>query len=354
MTHTVTRVYDIRDLLITIPDFDPMADEVKTDALTLPASRPSAGPATTHEGHKVATTRQQRVDGFVHLIEDTVDPESWGDHGGSIREVQGKLIVRQTKENQNQIAQLIEQIRKRLGLQVNVQARYISCDEASAKALIAEWEKATPSARPIITQPATTQPVATPVGLFLDDKQIEQFLRLSRSAAGNAVLAAPQLTLFNGQRAWVKVASQSTYVQGFELVKTADGQTRYDPILGIAEPGVLMDVAAAVSADRKQVTLTLRPRVSALVGWSETPWPSRPTGSNLIVSEPKIKMSELRTTVTIPDGRTLLLAGLEDPGIGPASFGQTQPAARPAGHLRALFLLVKPTIIDSEASEPRK
>ena len=350
--HTVTRVYDIGDLLITIPDFDPMADEVKTDAFTMPASRPSAGPATAPEGHKIAATRQRRVDGFVNLIEDTVDPESWGDHGGSIRELQGKLIVTQTKENQDQIVKLIEQIRKRPGLQVNVQARYISCDEASAKALIAEWEKATPSARPIMGQPATTQWGATPVGLFLDDKQIEQFLRLSRNGAGNAVLAAPQLTLFNGQRAWVKVASQSDYVQGFALVKTADGQARYDPILGIAERGVLIDVAATVSADRKRVTLSLRPRVSALVGWSEAPWPSRPTGSNLIVSEPKIKVSELRTTVTIPDGRTLLLGGLEDPGIGAAS--QTQPAARPPGHLHALYLLVKPTIIDSEASEPRK
>ena len=53
------------------------------------------------------------------------------------------------------------------------------------------------------------------------------------------------------------------------------------------------------------------------------------------------------TTVSVPNNGTILLGGLADGGGGAARpFAATQSAAKPApGHLQALYLLVKPTII---------
>ena len=67
------------------------------------------------------------------------------------------------------------------------------------------------------------------------------------------------------------VAKQIAYVQDFTVVKTANGETRYDPVIATVEPGVLMDVGATVSADRKFVTLALRPKVAALVEMTSLP-----------------------------------------------------------------------------------
>jgi hypothetical protein len=60
-----------------------------------------------------------------------------------------------------------------------------------------------------------------------------------------------------------------------------------------------------------------------------------------MVQEPQIRSAELQTTVSVPDGRTLLLGGMEDPRVpdDPAA------ATRPDRPLRSLFLLVKPKLI---------
>ena len=95
------------------------------------------------------------------------------------------------------------------------------------------------------------------------------------------------------------------------------------------------------SADRKYVTLTLRLKISVLLGMKASLWASRPAGTNMSIQEPDLKTSTLQTMVTIPSGEFLLVGGMEDPGI------ETNPAPKlePAGHLRGLFILVKPTIL---------
>jgi len=353
--NVTVRVYDIRDLLVTVPDFIPQVEAALGPS---PASHPAArvgGVTTPQTASTHPASRDELVEQIIALIEDTVATDSWKARGGSVgalRELQGQLIVTQTPENQRELANLLEQLRETRSIQVQIEARYVACDEQVVKGLIAEWQKtAAPMTRPILlTHPTTRQDAA---GIFLDDAQVNQLLRASEKAPNSAVLAAPRITLFNGQRAYVRVTSLRAYVRDYTAVRTPQGDIRYDPVNAVAESGLAMDVQATASADRRYVTLTLRPMVSALLGMKRTPWLSRPSGSNLIIEEPRIKVSEMQTTVTVPDHATVLLGGLEDPGIGASSAPATQATSRSvplpgdhlAGHLRAIFLMVKPHLI---------
>lgn len=353
--NVIVRVYDIRDLIVAIPDFDPKQDpkdDVAAPKIRPPATQPAdAQSASKYDGKKVPS-RNEIVESIVKLIEDTVATDSWKSNGGSVgalRELQGQLIVTQTPENHREIVILLEQLRESRGIQVNVEARFISCDEQVVKTLMTEWRKKARATNRLLkaTGPAT-QPAdgdSSSDTIYLDDAQVQQFLHDAENTAGATIVAAPRITLFNGQRAYVRVGTSRAYTRDYTTVRTANGDTRYDPVVATAEAGLLMDVQATASADRHDVTLTLRPRISALTGMTHTPWPGRPAGSNLVVDEPRIRTSELETTASIPDHGTLLLGGLEDPGIGSDAAAAAQPAPEAAGHLRGLFLLVKPTII---------
>ena len=340
------RVYDIRDLLVIPPDYvAPQLMRGFPGATTMAATGPAL-PA--------APTREDLVKSIDKMIEDTVAPETWKDRGGSVaalRELQGQLIVTQTPENQLQIVQLLEQLRAARGLQCEVDAQFISCDETVARALLEKWQKiVAPATRPAIGTSAPSDHASKTIGLFLDDAQVKQFLHAGQDVPSFAVIAAPRMRLFNGQRAYVLVATSRAYTSDYAAVKAAGGQIRYDPVVSVVQTGLLMDIQATINSDRTAATLSLRPQISALLGMKQFPWSGRPAGSNLMVQDPQVRSAELQTTVSVPDGRTLLLGGMEDPRVSDDSGAATRPD-RP---LRSLFLLVKPKVIVGAAGEQKQ
>src|SRR4029434_3080952 len=99
---------------------------------------------------------------------------------------------------------------------------------------------------------------------FLDDFQVNLLLRATQANVTSTIVQAPRLTLFNGQRAHVLVATQRAYVSDL-TAQVGTGTSSFDPEISIVESGVVLDVQATVSADRKYVTLTLRPQLSTLI-----------------------------------------------------------------------------------------
>ena len=108
--NVATRVYDIRDLIINIPDFTDAPDFNITQANTGGGGRGGGGGGGQSlfgggggggRNEQAGPTRQELVDSIIKLIQDTVANESWKDNGGtvgSLRELSGQLIVTQTPE----------------------------------------------------------------------------------------------------------------------------------------------------------------------------------------------------------------------------------------------------------------
>jgi type II secretory pathway component GspD/PulD (secretin)/tetratricopeptide (TPR) repeat protein len=150
---------------------------------------------------------------------------------------------------------------------------------------------------------------------FLDDTQIEVILRAVEKSERIQQITASRITVYNTQRANVSVLNQVSYVQDYE-VEIAQASNIANPVIQTIQDGVVLDVRPVVSADRRFVTLELRPTVALLtrpIATFATSLSSGPVTANapVVIQIPQLRVSRVRTTVVMPDGATLLLGGLK-------------------------------------------
>ena len=149
---------------------------------------------------------------------------------------------------------------------------------------------------------------------FLDDTEIEVILRAVQKSERIQQVTASRITVYNTQRANVSILNQVSYVQDYE-VEIAQASNIANPVIQTIQDGVVLDVRPVVSADRRFVTLELRPTVALLtrpIATFSTSLASGPFASApVIIQIPELSVSRVRTTVMMPDGGTLLLGGLK-------------------------------------------
>jgi general secretion pathway protein D len=411
--NVVTRVYDIRDLIINIPDFNNAPDFNITQANTGGGRGGGGGGGQSLFGggggqgqeENAGPTRQELVDSIIKLIQDTVASESWKDNGGtvgSLRELSGQLIVTQTPENQHQLVKLLEQLRETRAIQVTIEARFLKVQRNFLEDIGVDFDFAYNNTNPKwngggpirfqqnsadFTAPAqldTTLPgnlatvlagasLSTAIS-YVDDFTVTALIRATQAEQSTSIITAPRVTLFNGQRAYVLVATTRAYVSDLQPV-VGSNAVGFDPTISTVQSGVLLDVQATVSSDRKYVTLTLRPQLSnllALVPFSiggTTIIPdqasTQPFQGQGFIQQPEVQITEVRTTVSVPDGGTLLLGGqtlsgeLEReagvPVLSKIPFLKRLFTNRSMSHDdQVLLILVKPTIIIQREQEAKQ
>lgn len=142
---------------------------------------------------------------------------------------------------------------------------------------------------------------------LLDDVSLEALLRAVRKQERSHTLLAPNLTLFNGQRANLMVSNQLAYVRDYDP-QILGNQVIPDPIIDVVNDGVSLDIRPIVSFDRKYITIELRPTVAVL---TPPPPAMRVVGTALgNIEAPQLEIQRVRTTVTIPDRGTMFVGGL--------------------------------------------
>jgi general secretion pathway protein D len=214
-------------------------------------------------------------------------------------------------------------------------------------------------------------------GTYLDNFAVSFLLNATQASQTTTLLTAPRVTLFNGQRAYVLVATQRAYVSSLDAV-VGNNTALFEPEIDVVSSGVVLDVQATVSADRKYVTLTLRPQLAQLLnlftfefqqGTTAAATPingfvtsAAPSG---LVQQPEIQITEVRTTVSVPDGGTLLLGGQTIAGENEKEAGVPVLSKIPflkrlftnrsfAKDEQVLLILVKPTIIIQKEQEQKQ
>lgn len=352
------RVYAV-DRLLTYPlDFgDYNGPRIVAPAPAKPAETeglPGKTPSQTQ--YEDVTERLRR------LIERVVcDAEPWASAGGKavleFYRPTGQMYVRQTLEGHRQLAALLGDLEKERQITITVEARFIEADAAASDALI-KLLAADPSAEPAGPQPiiigntSSSGPGTCQVG-FLDNSQTAAFLK-EAEARSTRIVFLPQITVWNGQRAWV---SQGT-VHRLSLPRT-DKPDRPRELVDFTA-GCIFDAKATASADRRYVQLDM---------W---PWYGQPDEANTIVN--RIidvgghetlgrQVTHLMTSIIVPDGGTLAmpmplgrsrLVGVVASGDtllfgDKAPAGSLEPVWEPVDAKgepqKYLWLLVKPTII---------
>ena len=192
--HVVVRVYDIRPLLIGIPNFDAPPTLIAAprvgvagDAAGTGADGRGGGAGGLLGGQSVVTSdpddsRAQWIEHIRILIANTVGaPEPWALNEYTLQELNGNLIVKTTPELHGEVAALLKAFQLQWRRQVAVEARLIRVPVRDTDELVR----------------------AAGGSLVLDAAAADDFERRATSGEEYEVVATARLLMFNGQRAHV-------------------------------------------------------------------------------------------------------------------------------------------------------
>jgi type II secretory pathway component GspD/PulD (secretin)/tetratricopeptide (TPR) repeat protein len=452
--NTVTRRYDINDLLFVPPDY---TDAPKLNLETAGQGNSGGGGGGGAQSQSLFTGGQQnqnqnsqqnreaRIDEIKQYIQQNVDPNSWKDAGGDVGSVSSSplraiLLITQTPENQHKIVSVLDSLRASQALQVSVETRFLTVQrnyledigvnadftfnplqnpansrsgynssrfspiivnqtavtsnttftDANGNVVSnsaqgsrqLDWSSSVGNGSvpgSIAADPADYPNPISISGSYIDNMTVSFLIRAVEANQNSTQLTAPRLTLFSGQRAVIIVETQQAYVSDLTPV-VAPGAALFDPTVSTTvATGVVLSVQATVSPDRKYVFLDLQPQLAHLQSLASfsisavvtpvTTVAGVTTGASQIVNGtlqlPTIAVTQVKTSVSCPDGATLLLGGqtlsaetTREQGVPVLSkipFLKRLFTARASSQdEQILLILVKPTILIQREQEQKQ
>jgi len=425
---TIIRTYDIRDLVVAVPNF---SESPQFDLNTINQQASSGGGGgggssifdDVEEDDEGVLGRTELIDSIMNLIREQVDPDNWRNAGGlvsSMSELNGTLIVTTTPANHRDITGLLSQLRETRALQIAVEARFLLVDQSFMEEVGVDIDVtlndlgdnfgpitiaqnsvnlASASATPTglsfsfidagggvaSGQPQPASIDTAPSGRsflfqasFLNDIQVDLLVKATQADSRSITLTAPRVTFFNGQRAYVTISRQIAFVSDLEPV-VGTSSVAFNPDIGVVSDGVVLDVEGTISADRRYVTLTVRPSLAQIAAIREfaifeavdTDDDDDDDGGDDglqfgvgVLQQPEIQLTTVRTTVSVPDKGTLLLGGQRLVGEIEIEAGVPVLSKIPILNRlftnrstvkdeRTLLILVKPTIIIQSEEEEK-
>ncbi len=174
---------------------------------------------------------------------------------------------------------------------------------------------------------------------ILSDLEMFFFMNAAQGDQRTNVLQAPRVTMFDGQFASISDQVQRPFVTSLIPV-VADFAVAQQPVIVVLNEGTVLNVQATCSPDKRFVRLTLNPTFSQIdrvdtftfEGSRTTRTNSTQTGTNILnptgnvnsnddnqeqiiagttVQQPSLASTNISTTVSVPDGGTILLGGIK-------------------------------------------
>jgi len=348
----VLRMYEVRDLIHPIPDY-PGADI---------NVQPSGGITVPDEDLEERESNVVTSDLLDQLIRNNIDPESWDDPTNSLQiNEMGVMVVNQTPAVHEKIGQLLADLREATGIMVDIQSRFIEVEDnfledigvdfrglgqpgLGTNEFFDDFGDATTQAElgtEIGSDPSlgayydegndgdikgrveelydsalgNDESVQADGGLsfqwtYLNDIQLELILRAVSKSERVELVSNPRILVSNTGRANLTVLNQVVYVKDFD-VEIAQAASIADPIIDIVEDGVVLDVRPVVSADRRFITIELRPTIAELTRPIREVSTTLGSQASVTIQLPELEIQRVRTSIPMPDGATVLLGGLK-------------------------------------------
>jgi type II secretory pathway component GspD/PulD (secretin) len=348
------KMYEVRDIIHPVPSF---AGREINIAPSGGLEQPQED-AETREGLVVTSAALES------LIRDNIAPTSWTDDpNNSVRITEsGTLVVNQTAEVQDQILALLDDLREATGIMVDIQARFLKVEDNFLEDIGVDFRGlgqpglGTNSFLNDFGDPSTQLDLGREIGqgsdlgaftekglsggdararieelydlglgdpnvvqgsgglsfqwTYINDLQLELILRAVSKSERVELVTSPRITVYNTARGNLAVLNQVAYVQDFN-VEIAQGASIADPIVNVVQDGVVLDVRPVVSADRRFITLELRPTIATLKRPIREVTTTLGSQNSVTIQLPEVEIQKVRTSIPMPDGGTILLGGLK-------------------------------------------
>jgi type II secretory pathway component GspD/PulD (secretin) len=156
---------------------------------------------------------------------------------------------------------------------------------------------------------------------FLSDLEVYLFLQAIQGDTRNNLVQAPKVTTFNGANATIINTTTRFYIAQLIPILAA-GAVAYQPVPAALPDGVIFNVTPVVSADRRYVRMTLNPFFQTFIEFQTFSFPTGAVGGgglgggaatipNGQINLPVVSVTNILTTVTVPDGGTVLMGGVK-------------------------------------------
>jgi type II secretory pathway component GspD/PulD (secretin) len=470
----VRRVYQVWDLVIPSPNSAgaPQAGQAQPpsqpqgyvptplvpygmSAGGTPTGSPTGGPSgfaqdgsapggtpNLNNGTWVRSRMQTREDVLIKLITNTIEPQSWADQGGpgtiDYFPITGTLVINETLDIQEQVADLLQALRRLQDQEVAIEVRLITVDEdyyerigldfsmnivdthnykyqnalltgafappgfinnpntGALRGLLAGITPAgtlTPDLG-IPIHPNTYSLTPPPFGgyqgtgagglalglAFLSDIQVSLFLEAVAGDSRSSISQSPRVTLQNGDTATISISeNMQNLVTNVNFTQLPNGSFALVPQVQQNGNTVTLTISAVLTADRRFVRLTPALSLSNISISQPVPqfpillpiYPGLSTadpGASVVftqyVQQPRTSSISVNTTVTVPDGGTVVMGGLKRMSEGRLEFGPPVLSKIPyidrlfrnVGYGRqgtSILIMVTPRIIIQEEEEER-
>lgn len=358
------KIYDVRDLTHSLASFPGPNLEIPQPGGTGSTIMAPIEPAATPETNE-----------FIEIVKGVVAAASWAEGtGATIEEYNGSMVVNQSSEVHAMIEEVLRQLRNQRGAQIHVKCKFLNVENSMLEEIGVNWKNYNSPPGVAINNGSAAAGTTTNIqgnpssaaGAIWGENRPDQLVaagainnqllnytstsgitqntggmtfgtetwQLGSSFWASAVLNAvekerrgnvifePDLTLFNGQQAHIVNMNQQSYISDYDVV-----QNQYQPVVSVLSYGTVLDVQAIASANKKYITLTLRPTNSQVARWRRF-GPAIPGGQfggaqvdqagtaigggqvAYPLTIPEITYNAVRTSVTIPDGGSLVIAGM--------------------------------------------
>ena len=376
---------------------------------------------------------------LINLITSTVSPNSWDEVGGpgAVESFNGNLslVISNTQEVHDQIADLLDQLRREQDLQVTIEVRFVTLQDNFFERIGVDFDFDVRDGSGLVPgdllgsddNPNSDEALDVTIGLdpqgnptldldlafsqntfasaipafggfdpnsaasfgFAILSDIEAFFVIEaiQGDTRTNVMQAPKLTMFNGQFANITDQSQQPFVTSVVPV-VGDFAVAQQPIILVLAEGTQLNVQAVVSSDRRFVRLTMLPQFSQIgdvdtftfegetssdTGTISTTDPDtgETTTNNAVtftsgttVQLPNFAVTSVSTTVSVPDGGTVLMGGIKRLAEGRNEQGMPILSKLPyvnrlfknvgiGRETQTLMMMVTPRIIIQEEEEER-
>jgi len=317
----VTRVYNVRDLIEIWPDYPYKGPWAEPDPVDNSPAVADDGffDDNDHEPDRDRHGEFGRTEDVLVLLkavmEDAIEAKDWTATPTTIRSLGALLIVRQTEASHERIAQALAAIRQEIQTRrtVSVRARWVLLDGGQLAAVLGGKDKKLVAPH-VVTDQALQQAKAV--------------------VAGRAAT-----TGLDAQRVHVASGGLQAYLANVEPV-VAEGAVAVRPIIGYLLSGAVLEVKPILSADGRFAVVNVHSTVADLQSIRTVPMqlskvgtfgrqtpeskgegktakyvqvPGAEAPSPGQIDCPDLLMHTLRTTVTVPLDKLVLVAGMTAP-----------------------------------------
>jgi tetratricopeptide (TPR) repeat protein len=322
--YQVVTVFDVHDLLPLAP----------------PAVPGEAAPATIADMGKL---REERVRALMEEITKTVAPETWKNAGGtigSIRELKGMLVVNQLPENQREIHQLLETMRKKQGQQMTLDAGVSLVSVTFVEDFGFGWKLES------VDPPGEGPRRVHHFSATLIDQWTHSLLVTTTSAdRRTAMVTAPQATVNNGWKAAITNGRGKRCVSGYIHATSPMVPVEYVPVYVDAGAGLSLVVTPTAALDRRSVVMEVDVTRKVVTKMERAEAPDVPKEKGLKIDKPVLATVEGKFIVEVPEGATLLIDGGRVPGDFLRGAGDQGE--------REMLILLRPSLVRREVDATR-